>query len=203
MRRAFYAFAAASALVLAAAGCAASTTSSESDPSDGATQAYLAERAETLATQLGLTDPPEVEVVRMIKLNEWASTQKQCLEGLGHEIGDTADGEGIIYPSYTDPALDANLQLSIYTCELQYPVMERYMRPLSDDQLRELYQYRSGPLLECLESEGFEYAGNVPSEGVFVESGGQWSPYSGISLTDSDIASVFKACPQTPESVYE
>ena len=197
----------AGALVLAIAGCtsvpnAGEAPSSEVGELDQATLQYLKDNAVALASQLGIDDPPEVKPVRQIRLQEYASTQVTCLQGAGFEVDFTADGEGVSYPAISDPGLQKSFNLAIYTCELEYPVQLRYMVPLTADGLKMLYAYRTGELIACLEGLGYTVSSEPPSETVFVQSGGMWSPYGALAIRSDDVKQIYAECPQTPDDVY-
>jgi len=169
---------------------------------DSATRAYLDETATALAGQLGIVDPPKVELVRLITLNEWAPTQIACLQEAGFDATETADGQGIRYPQIEDPTLRQSLNLAIYTCELKYPTQLKYMTPLSTDALTKLYEYRTGDLVSCLEREGYSVEPDPPSLAVFIQTNAGWSPFEDIKIAEADMKRVFAECPQTPESIY-
>ena len=197
----------ASALVLATVGCApvppaGETPSSEVGELDQATLQYLKDNANALAGQLGIDNPPEVKPVRLIRLQEYASAQVECLQGAGYEASLTEDGEGVTYPVISDPALQESFNLAIYTCELEYPVQQRYMVPLTDEGLKMLYAYRTGELITCLEGLGYNVSSEAPSETVFVQSGGMWSPYETLAIRSDDVKQTSADCPQPPDDVY-
>ena len=169
---------------------------------DPATLAYLKSNADALAKQLDIANPPSVSPVRLITLQDYASTQIACLNEAGFAATETPDGEGISYPPIQDPGLKASLNLAIYTCELKYPTQQKYMTPLSTAALKSLYAYRTGELTRCLSKAGYTASERPPSEAVFVQSNGSWSPYETLSVSQNDVKRVFKACPQTPDSVY-
>lgn len=197
----------AGALVLATVGCTsaphtAETPSLEVGDLDQATLDYLKAEADALAAQFGIDDPPEVEPVRLIRLQEFAPTRVACLQDAGYDVGFTQDGEGITYPPISDPALQKSFNLAVYICELQYPVQMRYNAPLTAEGLKMLYAYRSGELVTCLEGLGYSVSSEVPSETVFVQSDGEWSPYQGLAVRSEDMKQLFAECPQTPDEVY-
>lgn len=197
----------AGALVLATAGCTTvpaegETPSSEVGELDQATLQYLEDNAAALAGQLGIDTPPDVKPVRLIRLQEYASTQIACLQAAGYNVDFTVDGEGVAYPAISDPALQESFNLAIYTCELQYPVQHRYLVPLTAEGLKMLYAYRAGELITCLEGLGYNVSSEAPSETVFVQSGGMWSPYETLAIPPEDAKQVYRDCPQTPDDVY-
>ncbi|MBD3940595.1 hypothetical protein IF188_02635 [Microbacterium sp. NEAU-LLC] len=188
-------------LVSVCSACAAAPAE-QTAVKDSDSAAYLAENARALAASYGIDDPPDVDLVRFIALDEWAPTQRDCLREAGYDVEFTADGEGLSYPPTGDAAVAKNLNLAIYTCEMQYPVEQKYMTPLSIEQLRTLYDYRSGELLECLRREGYTSSAEPPSEQVFLQSGGQWSPYEDIAIVESDLGRLTATCPQVPANLY-
>lgn len=117
-------------------------------------------------------------------------------------MGLTEDGEGIAFPEIDDPALAASLAEARYVCEVEYPVDPIYYEPLSTAQLKELYSYRVGDLIACLEDNGYSVDVAPPSETLFVESGGEWSPYAELSIASSDLAEISRTCPQVPSTLY-
>lgn len=191
------------AALLLLTGCSASQETVTGDElGSPETVAYLEANAKALAESYGIENPPQIEAVRLITLDEWASSQIACLSEEGYDAGLTEDGQGIKYPSFSEPALTTALNLAIYTCEVRYPVSPRYMQPLTEDQLGRLYEYRSGELIECLTREGVDVSSTPPSKEVFIESNGDWSPYADFSPTDEQIRDLPKQCPQTPADLW-
>ncbi len=144
-----------------------------------------------------------MEVIRLVSLDEWGPAQVDCLQEAGFDVSPTPDGDGVRFPEVTEPGLVASLNEARYRCELEYPVELKYVTPLSNAQLEAVYEYRTGDLIECLEEEGFRVASDAPSETVFIESGGAWSPYGSISSSTTDIAQVRDRCPEVLMSVYD
>lgn len=155
-----------------------------------------------MAQNLGITDPPNVEMVRVIELEEWAPVQIACMNEAGFAATLTDDGEGISWPALTDGSLIENMNLARYVCEVKYPVDPRFYDPLTNDQLRFLYAYRSGELIDCLAAAGYSVSG-PPSESVFIESEGVWSPYSDIRVSEGDSGLLQRKCPQNPDELYD
>ncbi|GAA2182909.1 hypothetical protein GCM10009785_24160 [Brooklawnia cerclae] len=88
-----------------------------------------------------------------------------------------------------------------YICEAQYPVFNIGMRPLSNEQLRELYGYYVTESVPCVEDHGYEV--DVPSEDVFIETFNSpqiWSPTMqlsrevGTTLTQEELDAVEETC---------
>lgn len=187
-----------SAMLLLTACTAGQSHRSSLDPAD----VVSAEQAQALAESMGIESPPVVTPIRVIRLDEWAETQIECLREAGYDVTFTMDGEGVSFPPM-DEALIPSLDEARYICELQYPVDPMYYEPLSNKQLKKLYAYRATDLVDCLESEGYAVAVAPPSETSFVESGGTWNPYEHVSISSKDLGHVSQACPQVPPDLWE
>ncbi len=191
------------AVVLMLSGCRVSDQTI-GEGNNTVSASYMEQYADDLAQSLGIASPPPVEIVRVIRLDEWANTQVDCLRGEGFDVQLTQDGQGVEAASSMDEALFEASRLARYICQLAYPVAQKYMEPLSEERLQVLYDYRVIDLVRCLESEGHSGWSSPPSRQVFVESGGLWSPFEGLdTLTAEQYGAIAKECPQTPVSIYE
>ncbi len=198
-------FAGALVVTLALVGCGSGESDSAVPPDDfnnQSTQAYLKERAEAFARDLNIDNPAHVDPVRFISLSEWAPTQIDCLQSEGWDVGATEDGAGVKYPKVDSEAQGKSLNNAIYTCEMRYPVSAKYMLPLSDDTLVALYKYRTQDLVKCLNDLGYQPAQDFPSETVFVQSEGAWSPYTGLAISVENLQAAFSQCPESPDSIF-
>lgn len=90
----------------------------------------------------------------------------------------TADGSGTYfeYPASQEEAFN----LASYTCSARYPVEQKYMEPLSDEQARMLYSHYVDVLTPCLEREGYQVDGEPPSVEVFVADPTAWDPLTEV-----------------------
>jgi len=164
----------------------------------------LQARAEELRTQAqtaGIEDPPEVELVRWIKPEEFAPTNVRCLNEAGFDVGITDDGTGI--DSRTIPGAQTEaLELAIYTCTAQYSIDPRYAHPLNDAQLGIMYDYLVESYVPCIEALGYPLA-EPPSKQVYVGSPAmdRWMPILELRrLPQSQFSRVVMNCPETPAS---
>ncbi|KHK95473.1 hypothetical protein LK09_18940 [Microbacterium mangrovi] len=186
---------------VALAGCA-STSPAGAGPHDPANAGYIASQAKSIARSLDLTHPPKVDLIRFVTPAEWAQTQVQCMKKAGFQAGLTTDGEGVSNPPASSDEMEHQLRLAMYRCEVQYLTAPKYETPLTSAQLHRLYRYRSTDLVRCLERLGHDPAEKAPSESVFVESGGAWTPYASAGIPDSDLRHTTLTCPQTPADLY-
>lgn len=83
-----------SALLLMTGCTAGHADGTPLDPAD----VVSAGEAQALAESMGIDDPPVVTPIRVIRLDEWAETQIECLREAGYDVTFTADGEGVRFP---------------------------------------------------------------------------------------------------------
>jgi len=154
--------------------------------------------------------PSDAHFVRYITPNERDAVRRQCVVEqlrLAHESNDREAS-----PSLDESEAqkrDRDSAEALYRCLVMYPLDPLYLRPLSDRQLRTLYDYYKETLVPCLESKGFD-VGPVPSWEFFIaNTNPRWDPYrqlkpvrSGLSL--AEFRDLRKSCPPLPptEDLY-
>lgn len=193
------------AMALAVAGLVALTGCSAENPSPDLSDAELSlieEQTQELAESMGIDNPPSVQIERVITLDEWAETIASCMQEDGFEVSASTDGEGIEFPPNQNAALRASLNEGQFVCEARYPVHPSYYEPLSDAQLRDLYAYQWGTLVQCLEERGLTVDATAPSETAFIESEGSISPYGSVNIPPEEMAVINRECPQAPDGLY-
>lgn len=82
------------------------------------------ESSQQNAEQLGIVDPPEVEVIRFILPSEdsiWVS----CLNEAGWDFS-SAPGGGVLWPKDQRPEIMDAMNLAFYTCSESYPIDPKY-----------------------------------------------------------------------------
>ncbi|WP_167456914.1 hypothetical protein [Microbacterium phyllosphaerae] len=166
---------------------------------DDETSLYLQQEREELAEGYGIDDPPSVEVVRLIRPEEWQETLMSCMKEQGYDVTPTPDGDGVQYPDVSGEAQGRSLNIAIYTCDVKYPVSPKYTQPYNNGQLRFLYAFFIDDLVPCLKERGLTVE-DVPSETAFLESEGAWSPYNALNLSDEDYKAANTACGNAPDS---
>ncbi|MBW1637821.1 hypothetical protein G3H63_01800 [Microbacterium resistens] len=140
------------------AGCASEAPEEEGAAAD---EAYLDRVGASWAEYYGISDPPQVGVVRFIGTEEVDTVHRECVLGAGFE----KDEVGLIR---VPEGQESTFALAEYTCRMQYPVAEDHTREWGDDQVRAQYAWTVGFVVPCLEAEGHPITG-IPSESVFVE----------------------------------
>lgn len=201
------------ALLGAAPGCSAadepagapsgtSTPSQEEGRGPGGT--LSAEDRDAIATRLaqvaevnGVTDPPPIDMVRVVSAVDFARTQVACLHDAGFSavtLSDDGTGFSVEFPD--DSQADA-FGLAVYTCEA------KFVRDPAQDESRWTreqklvdYAYLTGTLVDCLTEQGFTIR-DIPSEEVFLETWDhdRWNPYEQLAAAGGWGREVDRACP--------
>jgi len=148
---------------------------------------------------------PDVEVVREVTLSEWAPALADCMVSSGYP--DTTPGpDGGVGISHAPEGQREAQLIALYVCHAQYPVAEKYLRPLTGHQLGALYDYWSGELTECLEARGFVSSDERPSRETFIQEADSvsWNPYNGLSdaVGEEEYAAIARDCPRYPDEIY-
>lgn len=140
----------------------------------------IAADLEQYAADNGVTNPPEVEIVRVVSLADWPQTYAQCLTQAG--FPSTSSGDGGVstdIPAGQDEAAD----LASYECHAKYPVdPSQNGRNLTDLQKEQVYEYLTATLVDCLEERGYQ-VNQIPSRDVFMsgfDESPPWNPYTEI-----------------------
>ncbi|MDR5699565.1 hypothetical protein [Agromyces aerolatus] len=138
----------------------------------------------------------EIEPVRLVSVFEQPEAIAACLRAAGYPHVVAAHGK--VEPGEIAEEHAASFALSTYVCEAQFPTDPLFDRPLSADQIRALFRYRSTEQRECLQALGHAIA-IPPTEQEFVsgypEHGG-WNPLNNVSAYG--FAAAVEACPPIP-----
>lgn len=148
---------------------------------------------------------PDTEVVRFVDLSEIAVTLADCLFDAGWTNVSATPDNGIDSGDVPIEQAEA-YAIAYFTCYAMYPLDPRYNVPLSDDQIKRLYEYFVDELAPCLESRGFAVSA-PPSEQQFVESyatDGGWDLYGEVAanVDEDGWYEINRACPQYPSDLY-
>lgn len=125
-------------------------------PSSPRNQVQSGDRAEAL----GITDPPEVAVVRETTPEEYQQAVASCLEESGWSPTLHPDGTVEVGP-FTPEQEDA-YNLAEYICGEQYPVADIYTTELTQEQQLMVYEYTREEFIPCVEGLGI-HPGELPS----------------------------------------
>lgn len=155
-----------------------------------------AEELRGLADDLGIVDPPAVDVVRVVALDESVGARQLCMEELGFPVeGPTA---GILEWEVSEGQQEA-FSLALYTCTARYPIAAEDMAPLDETQMGALYDHWQDETIPCLEALGYAVE-QPPSRESFVEGGVVWDPRE--STYESVMLDVERGRWADEESVY-
>lgn len=143
-------------VVAALAGCAGAGA-----PEETWTPAERAEMSKELADSFGITDPPDVDIIRETD-SSWDRDRiiNDCLREQGIPIN--ADG-GIPW-EYNN----ANFDLAQYVCMMEYPPAKKYSKPWGKEQVKIQYIWTRDYVIPCLEYFGYPITG-LPSESEFID----------------------------------
>ena len=157
------------------------------------------------ATNLGITDPQQVDVVRVVPAADYFSTQVACLHDQGFDgAALSAGGNGVEIELAGASQLDA-YNLATYTCRAKYPKDPAQDESrMTREQKLIAYDYLTTRLVECLTEHGYTIR-DIPTQETFLGSWdtGAWNPYAQLAsvATPDD---VLLACPQDtpPELIW-
>jgi hypothetical protein len=196
-------------LTLALSSCAAAPLGlSDETPSPAHTPLSEQQQRDKLWHELTREYPeakqPEVEFVRHLQQDEWATVQSGCMAEQGFpDVKPTPDG-GLSFGDVPDSQGEA-FWTSRYICFLKFPLDPKYSGPLTEDRLKVLYDYYVSSLIPCLEAEGYAIS-DPPSKSVFIDQyqEASWSPYLDAMNPSSqqEWYRINAACPQWPVDFY-
>ncbi len=143
----------------------------------------------------GIEDPPVFTVTRTISPEEQPHVQASCMTDQG--FPPRSDGA-----FYAPNEQAAAMHMALYKCTAEYPLDEKYVRPLSDGQLKVVYDYYVGTLAPCLRAQGHD-VGAPPTLDTFQSTAGtaaEYSPYAqlGGDVTDVELQALAQDCPALP-----
>ncbi len=144
---------------------------------------------------------PNAKLIREVTLDELPAARAKCLTTQGFPSTATADG-GVF--GYVPEGQDEAHQIAKIVCAIEYPLMAKYDKPLSDAQYKLLYDYLTGPLTKCLKDHGFTVP-SAPSFQTFTATYGQpssWVPYKNVNVSGDAWTQINEACPQVPANLY-
>ncbi len=166
---------------------------------------YVATQTESLQSR-GIEVPTDAEFVQFVAADEWGVAQAECMQEQGFEAEASDDGLTWGGPLPPEDQHDAHWQAT-YRCRLAYPVHPRFDQPLTDEQIRVIYDYFVNELVVCLEDAGYEVAPPQSWETFrsHYSSPERWEPYDSVQATsEQEHNRIREVCPPRPplEDVY-
>lgn len=157
-----------------------------------------AELRRTAKTE-GIRTPPNVELIRWTRIDDYARIQAECIRRAGFPAEESYPG--VEFPGGIPPQQAKAFGIVLYTCEAEYTVDPSYGRDWSTAQKEMLYDYWVQFLVPCLGSYGISVAA-APSRELFVARypNVDWDPPA--SMTSDSQRAIRKNCPSQPPSRY-
>ena len=151
-----------------------------------------------MAAESGLTEPPEVAIVRWVNPEDSSGVMVECLHAAGSPVKQESDGYS--FETYEEDQQGA-YALANYVCTAQYPVRLDIDRPLSDEEHDGIYRHLVDVFLPCADQHG--YTGlSTPSREVYARAmrGETLDPvYVQLThLTNYELESLLQACELRP-----
>ncbi|NLG20515.1 MAG: hypothetical protein GX555_03660 [Actinomycetales bacterium] len=154
----------------------ASETASAALPADQAPQEATAgehdassshqKTLDDFAAMAGIADPPPVDRIRIVTLDEWASVRVDCLNEAGFPA--YIDETGAVGMDFASPDQTSAYDLAVYVCMAQYPLDPRHSEELSADQLAIYYDWLLEHPVTCMRERGHPVA-DPPTLPTFIE----------------------------------
>lgn len=139
-----------------------------------------------LAASLGITDRPDVDLIRFVDYLESTGAHIGCLQAAGFPVTRTMDGLGI--DTSMIPAAQSKeggpLSIALYTCNAQYTLLSDGDELLDEEGLSKLYDRYTDQEVPCLESYGID-VGDVPSRETFIDTYytlDGWIPWTNVDM---------------------
>lgn len=161
---------------------------------------YNLESLKAIAQTHGLTDPPEVAVVRYVSRVEAARVIAECLTAAGFPATVGPDGDS--YEVESTAEQNTALGLADYTCTAQYPVDPAETQPYTQSQREVIADYLLEELVSCLADHGYPVDGVPPSRSTFLAQftgdSAPWNPYLHLQrepTAAADYDALELACP--------
>lgn len=129
----------------------------------------------------------------------------ECLSAKG--FPSEAQGDGGWTTEAIPKGQEQNFAIADYECRVTHPYDAELNRPATPGQLKWLYWYFTGDLMECLEEQGYQINEKPPSEAAFIEAAQNgtldWSPYKLLEQqAQADLRDVRSMCPEYPDTYY-
>ncbi len=147
------------------------------------------------AAELGITDPPEVPVIRLVVPEEKQALVEDCMAREGFTLVEGA----YVVPDEQKPAFD----LAQYVCQVSYPIDPTRGGAWTDTQTAIQYEWTVDTVLPCLRALGYRVLGEVPTRQEFLDSWARDEPYYPFahiagkdSLSNEQWTSLERSCPQ-------
>lgn len=145
---------------------------------------------------------PETAVVRAVSLQDHPAVQAACLDAKGFDSS-VSDDQAVV--TKVESGKDEAFQVARIECATEYPLQEKYTRPLTPSQLATLYKYQTEDLTQCLVHHGVTVP-KAPTLSTFQShygSASTWTPYSHVQTSGARWSQINAECPQYPSNIFD
>lgn len=150
-----------------------------------------------LAEDWGISNPPEVTVIRRVEPEESFALVLACMAENGFPVDD---------PHFTFPEEQYDTMLLVqYTCYARYPIDDIHFEPFSETQIEFIRDYWINEAIPCLADIGYEIE-QPPSLPVVIQewdTPDSWWPSGAIqklNLPRNRFDEAFEKCPEWPNA---
>ncbi len=172
-----------------------------------AINSLLDEKWEALQARYPSATRPDVEIVRIVTANEWASAISQCLIDEGFPYVEAKPDGGVQWLDVPTAQMQG-FDIARFTCSAMYPRDPSHQEPLTEAQLDWLYNYYTGEMTECLTELGYDVP-PPPSAQAFRETyytDHPWLPFSDAYRqvqSQKEYDTLATTCPQAPDEIWQ
>lgn len=192
-------------LVCVAGGCTGSGSASP-QPDAGRVTGPLSMDAywEGLASSLGVSDPPPVEIVREVEPGRDAdSAWTSCLQDRGWAVEPQPGGGWVVE---LGEGAEERYARDSYACRASYPVAERFRVEWGEEQTRVFYEHLVDNFVPCVRDQGYVISSPPSLESYVAGDMLGWVPSSEVLpqvLDDvpdrwADVDEFYSVCPHDP-----
>jgi len=107
---------------------------------------------EMMARHIGISDPPEVELIREVHADEQGAALAACVSEYG--LASRATGDGGFTTEYMTEQ-EETFKEAWYICEAKYTLMPEFYRPYDDLTLERIHDYLFTEVATCFVIEGY------------------------------------------------
>lgn len=161
------------------------------------------EQLDGLAEQKMVEDPPQVDLVRFVTVDEWPQAQVDCLAASGFTF-EVRQG-GLILVGDVPPEQAEALNLAGYRCAVMYAADPRTQVPLPRVRAELQYHYWVDTVVPCVRAQGID-PGEPPSLEVWLDqyyvNGPPWDPFDAAAGLQEQLDLLYEVCPRYPPDLY-
>lgn len=149
-----------------------------------------------------IDNPPDVDIVAEVALDEVGYRQAQCMQEAGYPV-EASQGGVVLAGQVADPGA---YNLALYVCTAQYPTDPRASLPLPRVRAEVQYEYLVNVATPCVEELGFPVE-EPPSlqawlDAYYGASGVVWDPFGAVTSAPDALDAVYGVCSPNAPDLY-